>query len=177
MLKRGFADLTRFGGRDMRAQGGTFRGNKRYLKAISLPPQCRQPGWGKSVRVSVLVFASMLAATSACAQPDQVRRGPAPAWATSSTPLPVPENVSGSLFVRRQDVETHLSDQGQAQYLGYRVKILQSNALPLGNISIAWNPRSGAPIVHDIKVFRDGKIIDVLGSTSFEILRREDQLE
>jgi len=74
-------------------------------------------------------------------------------------------------------VEVHLSDQGQAQYFGYRVKILQSSALQLGNISIAWNPSSDAPIVHEIKLFRDDQVIDVLKDSSFEILRREDQLE
>lgn len=79
--------------------------------------------------------------------------------------------------MRRQDVEIHLSEHGQAQYLGYRVKILQSNALQLGNISIAWNPAASAPIVHDIKVYRDSKVIDVLQNSSFEILRREEQLE
>lgn len=129
------------------------------------------------MRISGIFIASMLMASSACAQTEQVRRGPSPAWVAPSALLPVPENVSGPLFMRRQDLETHLSDQGQAQYLGYRVKILQSNALPLGNISIAWNPRSGAPIVHDIKVFRDGQVTDVLRTSSFEILRREDQLE
>lgn len=129
------------------------------------------------MRVAGLFLASMLVASSACAQTDEVRRGPAPTWAAPSALLPVPANVSGPIFMRRQDVEAHIGDQGQAQYLGYRVKILQSNALTLGNISIAWNPRSGAPIVHDIKVYRDDQVIDVLKAASFEILRREDQLE
>jgi len=91
--------------------------------------------------------------------------------------LPVPDNVSGPIFTRRQDVLVHVSDAGQAQYTGSRIKILQSNALELGNISIAWNPAAGAPIVHEIKVYRDGQSIDVLQNASFEILRREDQLE
>lgn len=129
------------------------------------------------MRVVGLFLASLLVASSACAQTDQVRRGPAPTWAVPSALLPVPANASGPLFMRRQDVEIHLGDAGQAQYLGYRVKILQSNALPLGNVSIAWNPRSGAPIVHDIKVYRDDQVLDVLKTSSFEILRREDQLE
>ncbi len=129
------------------------------------------------VRVSLLVLASMLSASSIAAQPQQIRRGPAPNWASPSPLLPVPEALSGPLFMRRQDVQIHLTDQGQAQYLGYRIKILQSNALQLGNISIAWNPTANAPIVHDIKVFRDAKVIDVLQSSSFEILRRENQLE
>jgi hypothetical protein len=81
------------------------------------------------------------------------------------------------VFFRRQDVEIHIGDKTQEQFIGYRIKILQSAALQLGNISIAWNPAAGAPIVHEIKVFRDGEVIDVLKDSTFEILRREDQLE
>jgi hypothetical protein len=91
--------------------------------------------------------------------------------------LPAPEAASGPVFIRRQDIEVHLSDRGQAQYLGYRVKILQSSGLQVGNISVAWNPAAGGPIVHDIKLLRDGQVVDVLKDASFEILRREDQLE
>lgn len=129
------------------------------------------------MRVSVIILASIFVAGSAYAQSAQVLRGPAPAWAKPSTPIVVPEHVTGPLFIRRQDLQIHLSDQGQAQYFGYRVKILQSSALQLGNISIAWNPSSDAPIVHEIKLFRDDQVIDVLKDSSFEILRREDQLE
>lgn len=132
---------------------------------------------GLVVRVSFLALASMLVAGPVGVQAQQVRRGPAPAWAAPSALLPVPESVSGPLFIRRQDLEVHLGDQGQAQYFGYRIKILQSSALQLGNISIAWNPAAGAPIVHDIKLFRESQVIDVLKDSSFEILRREDQLE
>src|SRR3546814_276453 len=91
--------------------------------------------------------------------------------------MPVPEGASGLLFVRRQDIVAHLDDRGQAQYLGYRMRLLHPNALQLGNISIAWNPVSGPPVVHMINVHRDGATIDVLKNASFEILRREDQLE
>lgn len=129
------------------------------------------------MRASVVFLASVLVASPAYAQSDQVRRGPPPAWATASALLPIPETVSGPLFIRRQDGEIHLSEQGQAQYFGYRVKILQSSALQLGNISISWNPMAGTPIVHEIKLFRDGQVIDVLKDSSFEILRREDRLE
>ncbi len=89
----------------------------------------------------------------------------------------MPATVTGPLIFLRQDVLVHLSDKGQAQYFGYRVKILDSSALQVGNIAIAWNPAAGAPIVHGISVLRDGQLVDVLKSASFEILRREDQLE
>jgi hypothetical protein len=132
---------------------------------------------GKAVRVSLTVLVSVLVAGSAYAHPDQVRRGPASAWVVPTELLPVPDNVSGPIFVRRQDLLIHLDDQGQTQYLGYRIKILHSNALQLGNISIVWNPAAGAPTVHAIQIYRDSEIIDVLSQTSFEILRREERLE
>ena len=134
-------------------------------------------GRGKDVRVSLALAAALSLGAVAHADPQQVRRGPPAAWVVPSTMLPVPANVSGPIFVRRQDLLVHVDGAGQAQYTGSRFKILQSNALELGNISIAWNPTAGAPIVHEIKVYRDGQAIDVLQNASFEILRREDRLE
>lgn len=127
-------------------------------------------------RVSGLALITFIA-SAAQAETPSVRRGPASSWVVPSPLLALPENASGAVFVRRQDLQIHLSDQGQAQYLGYRIKILNSSALQLGNISIAWNPPAGAPIVHEIKVYREGQVVDVLAKSSFEILRREDQLE
>jgi hypothetical protein len=43
----------------------------------------------------------------------------------------------------------------------------------LGNLQIAWNPAAGAPTVHVIRIQRDGAVIDLLESASFETLRRE----
>ncbi|MGR6327444.1 DUF3857 domain-containing transglutaminase family protein [Sphingomonas sp. XXL09] len=129
------------------------------------------------LRAGLLLAASMIAAGPVCAQTEQVRRGPAPIWAKPSTLLPLPATTTGPVFFRRQDVEVHLSDKGQAQYLGYRIKLLDSAALQFGNISIAWSPGAGAPIVHEIKVFRDGQVVDALKDARFDVLRREDQLE
>ena len=148
----------------------------RRLLATPYVPQ-RAIREGMPVRTALLVLTSTIAISSARAEPEQVLRGLAPAWATASAMLPVPDNASGPLFIRRQDLQMHLSGKGQAQYLGYRIKILQPSALQLGNFSIAWNPTAGAPIVHELKVYRDGQTIDVLKSATFEILRREDQLE
>lgn len=144
-------------------------------------------------RVMAFALISVLAAGGAGAQtgslqtgkpvgqPAETERGPTagptPTWVVRSAPLAVPDNVGGPLFMRRQDVVAHITDQGQAQYMGYQVKILQSNALQIGNIAIAWNPAAGPPIVHGIHVLRDGQTIDVMKAASFEVLRREDKLE
>jgi hypothetical protein len=91
--------------------------------------------------------------------------------------MPVPADAAGAVFIRQQDTEVHLDGKGQLLYNAYRIKILHSNALQIGNLSLAWNPAAGSPIVHVIKIHRDGEVIDVLQTASFEILRREDQLE
>lgn len=126
--------------------------------------------------ISMLV-ACAFAACPAMADGTKVRQGPAPEWAAPSELLPVPENPGGLVFMRRQDVVVRLDEKGQANYFGYRLKILHSNALQIGNLSIAWNPAAGAPTVHVIKVYRGNETIDVLKTASFEILRRENQLE
>lgn len=126
--------------------------------------------------ILVTVFAAM-GAHPVLAQNDEVMRGPEPAWVSQSELAPLPEDVEGAIFVRRQDVLVHLDDKGQQQYLGYRIRVLHPSALQLGNLSLAWNPQAGSPTVHVIKVHRDGQVIDLLKTAQFEILRREDQLE
>jgi hypothetical protein len=124
-----------------------------------------------------LVIAWTLAASPAHSQNDQVRRAPAPDWVVPTELMAVPQDASGMVFVRRYDTLVHLDREGEAHYLGYRIRILHPNALQTGNLSIGWNPSAGAPTVHALRVHRDGKVIEVLESASFEILRREDQLE
>jgi hypothetical protein len=127
--------------------------------------------------VSIFLASALTIPGFAYAKDDEVQRGVAPSWAIPSELMPVPTDASGLIFLRRQDTLIHLDEQGQAHYVGYRIKLLHPNALQLGNLSISWNPSAGAPTVHVIKVHRDGQIIDILRNTSFEILRREGQLE
>ena len=127
-------------------------------------------------KISVCV-ASLLAGSTAYAAGSQIQNGPAPKWAVQSELMSVPDDAAGAVFIRRQDTEVHLDDKGQLLYNGYRIKILHPNALQLGNLSLAWNPTAGSPVVHVIKIHRAGEVIDILKKASFEILRREDQLE
>lgn len=130
------------------------------------------------MRYAILgTLGAILAAGPVNAQGDQVQRGPVPEWVKPSELLPVPEDASGLVFLRRQESLVHLGKKGQEQFLGYRARILHPNALHMGNISLTWNPAAGTPTVHTIKIYRDDRVIDVLPNASFEILRRENQLE
>lgn len=127
--------------------------------------------------LTFIFLVSTLAPGLARADNNQITIGPTPQWVTPSELMAVPADANSAAFIRLQDALVHLDGHGQEQYVGYRVKILQSNALEAGNISISWNPAAGSPIVHSVKVFRGDQTIDVLKTTSFEILRRENQLE
>lgn len=133
---------------------------------------------GDDVRLAVsLCLAGLTAGGVAHAENGEVRRGPVPGWVVSAELMPVPADAAGAVFIRRHETEVHLDGRGQAIYTAYRIRILHANALQLGNISLSWNPAAGAPVVHVIRIHREGEVIDVLQKTSFEILRREDQLE
>lgn len=119
----------------------------------------------------------LLFSVSSLAQNDDVLRGPVPDWAAESNAMPVPEDASGLIFIRRQDVIVHLDENGQSTFTAQHFRLLHPQALQVGNISIVWNPAAGAPIIHRLLIHRDGKTIDILQQTDFEILRREDQLE
>ena len=124
-----------------------------------------------------VLLGCVVASRPAWADDHQIKQGPLPQWVKPSEPKPVADGVDGAAFVRRQDVLVHLDSQGQEQYFGYRIKILQPAALQLGNISISWNPAAGPPVVDTLKVYRGSEVIDVLKTTSFDILRREDELD
>jgi transglutaminase-like putative cysteine protease len=119
----------------------------------------------------------MLFAVPAEGKNDLVQRGPVPGWVKSTEMMAVPADAAGLVFVRRNESLVHLNKDGQLTYQAYRVKILHPNALEMGNLAVAWNPASGAPMVHSVRIYRQNEVIDVLRTTSFEILRREDQLE
>src|SRR5205085_6043376 len=100
-----------------------------------------------------------------------------PDWVHPLDPAPVPADAAGLVFVRRNDMLIHLEGGRQHTYVSQFYKLLNSQALQAGNVAITWNPASGAPTVHALRIHRDGAVIDVLQNNHFEVLRREDQLE
>lgn len=128
----------------------------------------------KSVGLAALLATSSLAAAQ---DAPAIPLAPAPAWATPSEPLAVPDGVQGPVFLRRQDTFVRLTATGHDYFNSQMIRILQPQALEIGNIAIAWNPAAGEARVHKVVIHRRGQAIDVLAKTGFEILRREDQLE
>lgn len=147
---------------------------------INSVTRCRQAN-GAGMRFRYLIGASALAACaniSVAQEPGRsVAIGPVPDWVVPSEPLPVPEDAQGAVFFRMQDTIVRLTEDGQRTYQMQILRILQPQALAAGNIALSWNPAAGEPVVHSVKIRRGARTIDVLESTTFAVLRREDQLE
>jgi hypothetical protein len=129
--------------------------------------------WKSAMVAGLLAQSGLVVAQDTSAVPLE----PAPAWATLSEPLAVPDDIQGPVFLRRQDSFVRLTATGHDFFSSQMVRILQPQALEIGNIAIAWNPTAGDARVHKVVIHRRGREIDVLAGTGFEILRREDQLE
>lgn len=127
----------------------------------------------------VIFGALALAAATAAAlgDDDSVLTGPAPEWVGLSELRDVPDAAGGLVFVRRNDILIHLDAEGMRQYTGFRMKLLHPSALQFGNLSIAWNPDAGAPVLHALKVHRGDQVFDLTHTADFEVLRREENLE
>ena len=124
-----------------------------------------------------LVGAALPAATTHAAAPD-VRYAPAPVWALpppAQTEAPTPPDAPGRLIYA--DTQIHLGPAGEETFSAYRLKLLKPEALPAGNITVAWNPSAGEATVHYLRIIRDGHAIDVLRATKFRVIQREGGLE
>lgn len=86
--------------------------------------------------------------------------------------------TSPAVLFRYLDNQIKLEADGtQSVYTAYQIKILKPEALSAGNLTVAWQPDGGPITVHHVRLIRDGKTIDILASTRFTVLQREQQLE
>ena len=102
------------------------------------------------------VVAGLLAQSSLAAAQDQqaIAIEPAPGWASLSEPLEVPADTQGSTFLRRQDTFVRLTASGHDLFSSQMIRILQPQALEIGNIAIGWNPAAGEARVHKVVIHR-----------------------
>jgi hypothetical protein len=129
-------------------------------------------------RVWALAALALVAAAHARAASRDVQYGPPPAWAA---PPPAPtEAVSPEGAPARMvyfDFQTRLGKDDDELYSAYRLKILSPQGLAAGAISATWSPSADDIIVHGLKIIRGDQVIDVLATTRFEVIQRENSLE
>ncbi|WP_054111558.1 DUF3857 domain-containing protein [Brevundimonas sp. AAP58] len=106
-------------------------------------------------------------------------RGPTPDWVDEAvmgplTPAPAETGVRVPLY----DAQVLATGEAVNRYQRLQTQALSPQALPLlGNVALTWNPASDSVMVHHVNLIRDGVVIDLLADQSFEILRREQNLE
>lgn len=82
-----------------------------------------------------------------------------------------------SLLLQRDD-QIRIEGGTISRYSKSALKILKSDGLAAGNLSLAWNPAIDELTVHRLEIRRGDQIIDVLQSgQTFTTMRRESNLE
>lgn len=130
-------------------------------------------------RLAILVCAmGALAASAAQAGSEKVLHAPVPQWT-----VPVPALTEGvtppgaAVRLQYQDYQILAGPNGDEIFSATRMTILKPDGLAAGNIRLSWMPDSGDATMHFLRILRDGQVINVLDSTEFEVLRREQNLE
>ncbi|BAI95180.1 hypothetical protein Sj15T_30730 [Sphingobium sp. TA15] len=123
-----------------------------------------------------LTVAAIAANTALAA--DKVQYGKPAAWVL---PTPAPTEgiaqVGAAARTIYSDTQTRVGDKGDDIYTAWRIRLLTADALSIGNIAASWNPASGSATVHHLRIWRDGKPIDVLKKARFAVVRQEVNLE
>lgn len=107
----------------------------------------------------------------------EVGYGPQPAWVVPPPETDGAPDGDNAFSLDYRDIQVHLDEDGTHQFETYRIKILHAQALPLGNINVAWQPDFGALTVHRLQIHRGDETIDVLADEKFSIFQREGGLE
>lgn len=128
--------------------------------------------------VWMLATASLFSCGMANAASRVVEYAPPAAWV-----IPPPKPTDGpsppgapTRFIFA-DWQVRLGPKGKEIYTAYRVKLLTPQGLAAGSIAGAWNPASDDVIVHRLNIIRGDQVIDVLKTSKFQIIQRENNLE
>lgn len=126
----------------------------------------------------LLFFCLVAFPVGAAADPSTIVYAPAGTWVLpppSTAPDATPEGAL--LKFAFVDGQVRVTPAGAESFSSYRVTILRPEALAVGNITLTWNPAAGEARVHELRIIRAGVPIDVLATTRFRVIQREENLE
>jgi Domain of Unknown Function with PDB structure (DUF3857)/Transglutaminase-like superfamily len=108
----------------------------------------------------------------------EVQYAGTPAWVIAvPAPTDSPTPDGASYRVVYSDNQVRFGPDGVEAFQAYRLKLLRPDALAAGNISLTWSPDAGEARVHYVRIIRNKTVTDVLKSTKFQVLQRENFLE
>ena len=138
----------------------------------------QEQGACRMMRILIAAAAAWFVAASSSWSQD-VERAPTPAWVVAS-PISARPAVIDDAPVRLLSVDDQVrfDADGAHIYYGRRTLVQTSQGLPnVSTVSAVWNPAHETVQVHAVRILRGDQIIDVLQDQSFQVLRRENNLE
>lgn len=132
----------------------------------------------KRIFLAALLATALTPALAAPAMAEsQVRYAAPDNWVGAPPHYALPQRQQGAFTLLLRDMQVYRDTGGVAVYESSRFRINTAEALTLGNLSLQWNPAAGGPVVHALRIHRDGAVIDVLQGAKFSIFQREGALE
>lgn len=128
--------------------------------------------------LSMLALLATVSAAAAGDRKPKLRYAQADAWvkpAPGVTETDAPADAP--LRFSYSDTQVRVLPTGTQTYNAFRVRILKPEGLPIGNVTVSWNPSSDDATVHRVRIIRQGQSIDVLKGTRFQVVRSEDAIE
>lgn len=128
-------------------------------------------------RKSALVIA--LCSSSAAWAGDEPLYQPAPAWVSAAAIADPAGQSESSPSVVIYDQQSRINDGQVWAYVDQATRVMSPQSLnEMGTVQLTWQPDSGDLIVHRAEILRGDERIDLIAKgQTFEILRREEQLE
>lgn len=102
-----------------------------------------------------------------------------PAWVAPAE-IDASAGASGNAAFRilLQDLQMHSGPEGDSTYNRSVVRVQTPQGLAgAGSLGLSWNPETDTLYIHSLKLRRGDRVIDVLASQKFAVLRRETNLE
>ena len=128
------------------------------------------------IRTVACVLAAALGAGAAGAA-DKLVMAPPPAWVQPVSPPATSKPDSAAIHLILQDQQVDLEPGRQTRYSESVARIQTPQGLSAANIAFAWNPDTSTATVHKLQIHRGDKVIDLLATQSFTVVRRENNLE
>lgn len=127
--------------------------------------------------VRALAAILLLIGTPTFAQ--EVERTPTPSWVQPfATDAAVPAADAAPIRILVQDEQTRFTAQGLDTYTLRRVRVQTAQGLGLlSTVSVSWSPPHQSVQVHAVRIIRGDQVIDALDGQTFQLLRREGNLE
>ncbi len=130
------------------------------------------------MRAWALAGAILTVAASAHAASPSVQYAAQLPWVIAPpAPTAEPDPSGAAVRVVYMDKQVRLGKSESETYTAYRVKILRPEGLAAGSVVGTWNPDTDDLIVHTLKIHRGDQVVDVLDTTKFRVIERENKLE